>query len=297
MFDKFILSDSNLSPAAREFLKAEASFFEGALRRSQNTPLAQREAWRKETVYERRLRISKEVYDLKKGVVSYGPLKGLRLSDSEWWGAADKASMIFGLYEQELLKTLTSPPFTNKSFFIDFGAADGYYGVGLVMANFYQQSFCFEITQKGRETIAQNAITNSVSERVTILGDAREIQSVNLAQSYLDDAVVLVDIEGAEFDILGPAFFKLFQNAYIVIEVHNWVDDFEQKYVRLLQAADPYFEIGTIEQGIRDLTSFSELLEFTDDNRYLICSEGRPNVMRFLKLMPKIDRSTTSQMS
>jgi hypothetical protein len=294
MFDKLMAKNSNLSPALRDFLKAEAGFFSGALKRSKNTPMAQREAWRKETIYERRLRISKEIYELKKGVVSYGPFKGLHLSDHAWWGAPDKASMILGLYEQELLRALTSPPLTNKSNFIDFGAADGYYGVGLVKANFYQKAFCFEITKEGRETIAQNAIANLVADRVTIFGDAKEVFSVNLPQNCIDDAVILVDIEGAEFDLLDHSFFELFQKAYILIEVHNWVENFAEKYINLLLAAEPYFEIGKINEGVRDLTVFPELLELTDDNRYLICSEGRPNVMRFLKLTPKNDRSFSS---
>jgi hypothetical protein len=291
MFDQFLKGMGNLPPELLAFLGAEEQFFSGALKRSKNTPMALREAWRKETVYERRLRVSKEVFEMMNGVVGYGLLKGLKLADDAWWGAPDKASMLLGLYEQELLETLCSKPLTDRSYFIDIGAADGYYGIGLVMAGFFKKSFCFEISEKGRQTIKENAKVNGVSERVEVFGAADHTLAQQLPQGCIDDAVVLVDIEGGEFDVLNKEFLKRFQNAYILIEIHNWIEGFEEKYFNLLLAANQYFEIDTVEPVVRDLTKFTELNDFTDDNRYLICSEGRPNGMRFLRLNPKSQRS------
>jgi len=221
------------------------------------------------------------------GVVGYGPLKGLKLTDNAWWGAPDKASMLLGLYEQELLQALTSKPLTERSYFIDIGAADGYYGIGLVAGGFYKKSFCFEICQKGRDTIRKNAEINHVSEKVEIFGEANHSLCQKIPQDCINDAVVLVDIEGGEFDVISAEFLEIFKGAYILIEIHNWIDDFEEKYFRLLSDASKYFSIDVVKPVARDLTQFSELNGFTDDNRYLICSEGRPNVMRFLRLIPR----------
>jgi len=287
MFDKFIKPQSNISPELANFLKQEEEFFYGALKRSKNTPMEQREAWRKETIYERRLRVSKEVFEMMGGVVAYGPLKGLRLSDDAWWGAPDKASMLLGLYERELLDVLVSEPLTKNPNFIDIGAADGYYGIGLVKSGFYKHSYCFEISEKGQKTIKKNADLNAVSERVHVFGAADETLAKKLSQDVIDNSVVLVDIEGGEFEVLNEEFLRTFQHAYILIEIHNWVDEFEEKYFKLLLTASRYFSIETVQPAARDLTQFTQLNDFTDDNRYLICSEGRPNVMRFLKLNPR----------
>lgn len=287
MFDKFLKSRSSISPNLLNFLSQEEKFFSGALRRSKNTPMDQREIWRRETVYERRLRVSKEVFEMMRGIVGYGPLKGLRLSEEAWWGAPDKASMLLGLYEQELLMTLCTEPLTEKSNFIDIGAADGYYGIGLVMAGFYKKSFCFEISEKGQNTIKLNAEVNRVASQITVYGEADETLFNNFSQDQINDSVVLVDIEGGEFHLLSEDFLEKFQQAYILIEIHNWVDNFEEKYFKLLLAASKYFYIDKVNPIARDLTKFTELNDFTDDNRYLICSEGRPNVMRFLRLNPK----------
>jgi hypothetical protein len=290
MFDKFLKSQSNISPDLLNFLSKEEKFFSGALQRSQNTPMDQREIWRKETVYERRLRVSKEVFEMMGGIVGYGPLKGLRLSEEAWWGAPDKASMLLGLYEQELLIALCNDPLTEKSNFIDIGAADGYYGIGLVMAGFYKKSFCFEISEKGRNTIKLNAEVNRVASQVTVYGEAVKTLFNNFSQDQMNDSVVLVDIEGGEFELLSEAFLEKFQQAYILIEIHNWVENFEEKYFKLILGASKYFYIDIVSPIARDLTKFTELNDFTDDNRYLICSEGRPNVMRFLRLNPKFSK-------
>jgi hypothetical protein len=287
MFDEYLKMHGDISPQLLTFLSQEEAFFSGALRRSKNAPMDQRELWRKETVYQRRLRVSREVFEMMGGEVRYGPLKGLRLSDDAWWGAPDKASMLLGLYEQELLTVLCTKPLTARSNFIDIGAADGYYAIGLVMAGFYKKSFCFEISEKGRETIKYNAGVNGVASQVEVFGKADETLVGRLSQDQIDDSVVLVDIEGGEFDVLSEAFLQSFQHAYILIEIHNWVEDFEKKYLKLLLAASKYFFIDAVKPVNRDLTQFTELNDFTDDNRYLICSEGRPNVMRFLRLNPK----------
>jgi len=154
------------------------------------------------------------------------------------------------------------------------------------MAGFYKKSFCFEISEKGRGTIKHNATVNGVANQVNVFGKADETLASKLSQNCINDSVVLVDIEGGEFDILNEAFFEIFRHAYILIEIHNWVEDFEEKYFKLLLAASKYYSIDTVEPITRDLTQFMELNDFTDDNRYLICSEGRPNVMRFLRLNP-----------
>lgn len=287
MFDKFLKSQSNISHNLLNFLSQEEKFFAGALQRQQITPMNQREFWRRETVYERRLRVSREVFEMMGGIVGYGPLKGLKLSEQAWWGAPDKASMLLGLYEQELLMVLCTDPLIKKSNFIDIGAADGYYGIGLVMAGFYKKSFCFEISEKGQNTIKLNAELNRVTSQVTVHGEADKTLFNNFSQDEINDSVVLVDIEGGEFDLLSEAFLEKFHQAYILIEIHNWVDNFEEKYFKLLLAASKYFYIDKVNPIARDLTKFTELNDFTDDNRYLICSEGRPNVMRFLRLNPK----------
>ena len=63
--------------------------------------------------------------------------------------------------------------------------------------------------------------------------------------------------------------------------------NFEDLYVNLLERADKFFDIKVIEHLDRPINQIFELQELSDDNRNLLVSEGRPSLMRFLKLIPK----------
>ena len=56
-----------------------------------------------------------------------------------------------GLYEKEVLDFLDSAPSGYYDSFLDIGAADGYYGVGMLVGGVVKQSTCFEIAKIGRE--------------------------------------------------------------------------------------------------------------------------------------------------
>jgi hypothetical protein len=79
-------------------------------------------------IYNRREQLKDEMIKLFDSTVAYGPFKGLKFSLDAWWGR-ERASMILGLYEQEVLESLTNIPKKYKTF-IDLGAADGYRSIG-----------------------------------------------------------------------------------------------------------------------------------------------------------------------
>ena len=89
------------------------------------------------------------------------------------WGLADQGAMILGMYEQEVLESLASAS-ENFRVFIDIGAADGYYAVGLLRSGRVDRAICFEANPEGRATIARLAEKNGVSDKMTILGPATD---------------------------------------------------------------------------------------------------------------------------
>jgi hypothetical protein len=60
--------------------------------------------------------------------------------------------MLLGLYEQEVLTSLFNVPKSHK-IFVDLGAADGYYGIGVLVSKHFDQSYCFEISKKVRRLL------------------------------------------------------------------------------------------------------------------------------------------------
>ena len=269
------------------FLASERAFFRPALARQATTTDEMKVGWRAETVFDRRLRISREVYDICGGTVRYGRFKGMTLDSHAWWGQLNLGSMMLGVYEKEVQEALFDPRFDDRDVFVCLGAADGYYPIGLCLAGRARKSYAFELSEAGQDVIASNARKNDVADRIEIFGDAGSDLLENLSGVDFRNAIVLVDIEGAEFSVFNENTLQELSKCVFIIEVHNWIENFIEKYTGFIQTVSCYFEISIIEPVEKDILSFRELDEFTDDNRYLLCSEGRPNKMRFLRLIPK----------
>lgn len=232
-----------------------------------------------------RKRISKSVSNFFKNTVAYGPFKGLILGDDPHWGESDKGAMILGLYEQEVLNLL--PQLSRKNF-IDLGAADGYYGIGTLVSGIFEKSFCYEITEKGRETIRQNASLNHVLERCVIRGKAENGFFRDFSQEEIDNSILFVDIEGSEFDLFDQETFYAFRNSTIIIELHEWFyPDGKQKLENLKNLSILTHEFTEIQMKSRDLSKFPEIQKFNDTDRWLLCSEGRGRLMTWIVFKPK----------
>ena len=233
----------------------------------------------------RRSYLSKHISNIFNHKVHYGPFKGLVLGKT-LWGTTDRASMILGLYEQEVLNSIVRLPKKYK-FFIDLGAADGYYAIGVLKNQFFSKSFCFEMSEKGRQIIQENAELNHVEKDITIHGVATKdfyklIPNINLSHS-----VMLVDIEGAEFDLFDYECLKTFRKSIIFIELHeSLVKNGLNKKNKLIENAKHFFKVSELTTTARDLSCFQELKDLNDNDRWLICSEGRDKLMTWLRLDP-----------
>ncbi len=241
-------------------------------------------------IYKRRVELSDQIDTLLNSIVAYGPFKGLRLSREKWWGTAERANMLFGLYEQEILNSLTKIPATHRTF-VDLGAADGYYGVGVLINNLFDKSYCFEISNAGRNVIRQNAQQNGMLNRISIYGTAEKDFYKYLPAKQLSKSVLLVDIEGGEFDLFDRRLFEIFKDSILILELHDhFFEDGHEKLRRLKRDASEFFEITELTTTSRDLSKFLELKEFNDTDRWLICSEGRRALPHWYRLDPKDPR-------
>ncbi|WP_175771867.1 hypothetical protein [Burkholderia ambifaria] len=243
-----------------------------------------------EPVDMRRFVLMRRLMHLTGGIVKYGPLSGFNLGALATWREADNGPKLLGFYEQEVCEVLARVAST-RDVFIDLGGADGYYAVGLVAKNFYREAHCFELEERSRANIAQNAANNNVAERVHIYGAATPSFATELAARGVDfdQAAVLVDIEGAEFDVLTNECLQQLQRAHIVIELHEFLrPDGKERLQELLERAANLFNVHTLTTGARDPSKIPELASgWNDNDRWLLCSESRATLMTWLYLEPK----------
>lgn len=238
-------------------------------------------------IQQRRLLISRQLDERFGSQVKYGPFRGLKLSKATWWGTTDRAGMLLGLYEQEVLSALASVPVRYRRSFIELGAADGYYAVGVLVNDLFERSYCFEISERGQKAIAANAALNGVSSRVQIHGVAEADFHTALPESATGNSVLLIDIEGAEFDVLTAKTFERFANSVIIVELHDhFFADATQRLERLRSICASAFRIDELTTTNRDLSVFPELKQFSDTDRWLICSEGRRAMPHWYVLTP-----------
>lgn len=192
--------------------------------------------------------------------------------------------MILGVYEAEVLNEICSSEHQTKRHFVDLGAADGFYAVGGLLSKRFDHAHCFEMTTSGQDAIRRNAKINNVEGQLTIFGKAGPIFYEEQKISEWTKVFMLCDVEGAEFDIFSTDTLRAIRGSTVVIEIHNWVEDFWEKYEALLCRAAQFFTLDTLSSVTVNLPQLPYLRSMHDDNRALIRSEGRPNVMRYLKL-------------
>jgi len=240
-----------------------------------------------DTFEKRKKFLSNKLLEEFNGVIRYGPFKGLKFSPESSWGVGDRASMLLGLYEKEILTSLQNIPDKYKTF-IDLGAADGYYGIGSLVNGMFEKSYCYEINVVSQKIIKKNAELNNVASKVLIRGLADKHFYKDFKNDEIDQSVLLVDIEGGEFDLFDKNLFKKFSKSIIYIELHPWIfkNDGHEELQKLENDAREYFTIEKITTTSRDLSEFKELKQWCDTDRWLICSEGRLKLMTWWRLDP-----------
>ena len=237
----------------------------------------------------RRVLISRHFHSMFEGKIQQGPLKGFAIDDDPAWGPGDLAPKLLGLYEQEIL-TLIESLRSRKKVLVNLGAADGYYGVGLVATNNFARSICYESSDQGRAYLERLSAQNGVADRVQIFGTATSSFPDDLKKLgiSIDESLILCDVEGAEFDIFTDDCLRSLKGADVIIELHDFmVKDGSKALQKMVDAARNHFNLSLIKTGFRDLSGFPELDSLNDSDRWLICSEGRIQLMAWLHLSPR----------
>jgi hypothetical protein len=234
---------------------------------------------------EYRLELSLKVSEIFNYEVRYGVFRGMRLGPESTWNRMDQGGMILGIYEQEVITILNQ----NKGrILINLGAGDGFYAIGGVKSGLFEESIAFEMDPESQSLIVENANLNGI-EKISIHGLATKNFWIDLKLNPddLEKTVVISDIEGDEFEIFDETAFSYFGKSVLVIEIHDWVEDSLQKIQTLIDASLSTHDYQILTTGTRNPSDFGELSNFSDNERWLLCSEGRPKLMKWFVFEPK----------
>lgn len=150
--------------------------------------------------------------------VAAGPFAGLRYV-SESYGSAYIPKLV-GMYECELNDAVSEALTAEHDRIIDVGAAEGYYAVGFAWRG-DTPVVAYEMDAGARKLLAKVAEQNNVEDRITIRGEC----DTTLLEAELADTrhpFVLMDVEGAETDMLDLAAVPSLAKATILVEIHEF---------------------------------------------------------------------------
>ena len=222
-------------------------------------------------------------------LVLYGVFEGMRLSQDSGWGKSDLASQLLGLYEKEVVRLLASLARKRQSkTLVNVGAAEGYFAIGALHSGLFSRTVAFEMSENSRRILLENASLNAVETQLTVFGRATagfldEIEHLD-GFSY-EGSIFLVDTEGAELDFIDEGSLQKMARATLIIETHtSFVSGKAQSAFESL--CSRYHSVSEIRTEGRNPGDFPELDSWSDDERWAIGSEGRPQRGRWLILEP-----------
>ncbi len=148
-----------------------------------------------------------------------GPFKDMLLTEDAL--LAYQTPVLLGCYEHELHPAFEAVIAGDYARILNIGCAVGYYAVGLARRMPHVRVEAFDIDPEARRKCSEMARANGVESRVSVLG-----------QFYGDDfdkygdekTLVLMDIEGAEKELLDPEKYPALRKMDVIVEMHDLLD-------------------------------------------------------------------------
>ena len=240
--------------------------------------------------------IDKKKYELGKKLAKYskervlfGPYAGTKFVFASGWSNTDFGSKYLGTYERQIQeKIIYLKKRFNLKFFVDCGAAEGFHIISLLKRKVFKNATAFEINKKSRDILIKNALKNKVKKNISVYQEANFYNlKIYLKKKNLKKTLFLLDIEGNEFDLFNLNFCKYFSKSYFIIEDHGFLLLNKKKIDLFYKNIRKFFKVEIIKDNFQDPSDYNVLNNFTENEKYLIMSEGRPISMQWIVLLPK----------
>ncbi|MBV8206462.1 MAG: hypothetical protein JO041_06695 [Acidobacteria bacterium] len=152
--------------------------------------------------------------------VAYGPFAGMKYaSDTLLPSSGGGLQKLLGAYEIQCAQFVTMAIATGYSQVINIGAAEGYYAVGFALKLPGAEIVAFEADHQNRCLLEKQARLNGVRVQVEGL-----CTPGTLSERLKPAALLVVDCEGAELQLLDPAKVPELRSADILVEFHDYLN-------------------------------------------------------------------------
>jgi hypothetical protein len=214
-------------------------------------------------------------------LVVAGPLKGLRLLNDAIADIDEMPAKILGTYELELADVIGQAVERSTHLFVDIGCADGYYAVGLAVAQPTMLVEAYDIAPSARTLCRRTAVLNGCERRVAVRG---RFSAAHLKTLDMEGALLLCDIEGAERHLFDATLVRLLARTDVLIEVHESMAPGTRDHLAALFSAT--HTVARIPRRGRLPPQHPALAGWDDDERLRTVIELRTGDVDWLYLAP-----------
>lgn len=163
-------------------------------------------------------RINEKVAQITGNKVATGIFAGMTIPLDSPWEDGNLGTKLCGSYEHELHDAIEHMLRRQPDTIINVGCAEGFYAVGLARLAPNAEMWAFDVDEESIELCAQMARENQVNVRAM-----RGITSAHGMRVGRGRRLYVVDVEGAELDLLNPPECRSLRSADIIVECHDYL--------------------------------------------------------------------------
>ena len=209
-----------------------------------------------------------------------GPFTGLNLTGA----CSPIGPKLLGTHELELSPLIETITRGAVQHVVNVGAADGFYAVGLLTHLPDARGTAFELLTSHHRSIELLGASNNVLDRLAIHG-ACDAGALASALRPGERTLVLMDVEGAERDLLDLERVPQLRNVHILVEVHDFVDP--QISALLRRRFEGTHRLTVVRSRRREIADLPSVGGADRAMLLRLADEGRPARMEWFWLEPR----------
>jgi hypothetical protein len=191
---------------------------------------------------------------------------------------------LLGTYEAELQPHIQSFAAEGVDCVIDVGCAEGYYAVGLARSFHHLKVYAYDTDDRARTACAELALRNGVGDRVVIGSEFRPVDFDDFADRRV---LVMVDIEGAELELLQPRLSPALAGMNIIVETHDvWKPG---TLAELIARFEPTHHVVRVDQTTKAVVLPEWLANLSELDQMLATWEWRHRLTPWLVMRPRVE--------
>lgn len=210
-----------------------------------------------------------------------GPFAGMIVSNEHIYGAP--VAKLLGSYEKELHPHLNRILEESPHTVFDVGGAEGYYAIGMALQECIEKVIVWESLEPGRALIRHLARTNKVLDKIMIQGTCQE-PSLYEAIVSRPVGVLIMDVEGAELELLSTRVCAALRDWSLIVEGHDFLrPGCTQEVISRFESTHQIF---TVQSRNRVVEDFPLKLNVAETLKTGLMNEGRPGRMYWVIGLP-----------